>query len=83
MKKQVIKFTIMIEVLISKLICACLSDNIGIFGSSSSVFPIRWSTVLHQISHNFLITIPILLSLLFFFYQYGRRPSKHTHYENY
>ena len=59
MKKQVIKFTTMIKVLMSKLICACLSDNIGIFGSFSSVFPIRWSTVLHQINHNFLIILDI------------------------
>lgn len=41
MKKQVIKLTKIIKVLKNKLICACLSDNIGIFGSSSLVFPIR------------------------------------------
>ena len=58
-KKQVIKFIKIIKVLKNKLTCACFRDNIGISGSSSSVLPIRWSTVRHQINHN-IFTKPIL-----------------------
>ena len=45
-------FNIINPVLKNKLIWACFKDNIGISGSSLSVFPILWSTVRHQISHN-------------------------------
>ena len=40
-KKQVIKLTKIIKVLKNKLICASFRDKIGIFGSSSLVFPMR------------------------------------------
>ena len=53
-KKQVIKLTKIIKVLKNRLICASFNDNIGMSGWSSSVFPMRWSTVLHQINQNFL-----------------------------
>ena len=53
-KKQVIKLTNMIKVLKKRLICASFKDNMGISGSSSSVLPILWSTVRHQISQSFL-----------------------------
>jgi len=54
MNKQVIKLTITIIVLISKLMFASLFLSMGMSGLSSSVLPIRWSTVLDQINQSLL-----------------------------